>query len=241
MLDGYGCFGSSGTAFYWPALEAWLEQGGVFVRAGIRGGGELGADWHRAGRDRNKPAAFEDAIDVAKHLIRIGVTRPGRIGVTGASCGGMTMGMAALEAPHLIGAAVLSVGAFDQWRMADQTAAGARSIRDVGDPMTPDGTRRILANSPYMQVLDGAPRPALLIGSGATDYTIPLWVGGKMVARARAALPEGKHVLWDIKWESGHNAGVDYTQLDTDNFAFLFWQLGHPDFQPKQKVAGGGQ
>lgn len=233
MLDGYGCFGTSNTAFYWPALEAWLERGGVFVRAAIRGGGELGADWHRAGRDRNKPAAFEDAIDVAKHLVRTGVTRPGRIGVTGGSCGGMTMGMAAIEAPHLIGAAVLSAGAFDQWRMAGQTAAGARSIRDVGDPATAEGTRRILALSPYMQLLDGAERPALLIASGATDYTIPLWVGGKMVARARASQPDGKPVLWDIKWKAGHSAGVDYTQLDTDNFAFLFWQLGHPDFQPR--------
>lgn len=232
MLDGYGCFGSADAAFYWPALEAWLEKGGVYVRAAVRGGGELGADWHRAGRDRNKPAAFEDAIDIAKHLIRTGVTRPGRIAVTGGSCGGMTMGMAALEAPHLIGAAVLSVGAFDLWRMAGQTAAGARSIRDVGDPATPEGTRRILALSPYMQLLDGAQRPALLIGSGATDYTIPLWVGGKMVARARAASPSGKPVLWNITWDAGHNAGVDYTQLDTDNFVFLLWQLGHPEFQP---------
>lgn len=233
MMDGYGCFGSVNQPFHWPALEAWLERGGAFVSVALRGGGELGADWHRAGRDRNKPTAFEDAIDVAKHLVRTGVTRPGRIGVTGGSCGGMTMGMAALEAPHLIAAAHLSVGAFDQWRMAGLSAAGARSIRDIGDPGTAEGTRRILALSPYMQLLDGAARPALLIGSGATDYTIPLWVGGKMVARARAALPAGKPVLWNIEWEAGHNAGVDYVQLDADQMAFMFWHLGHPDFQPR--------
>lgn len=236
MMDGYGCFGNVNQPFHWPALEAWLERGGAFVSVALRGGGELGAEWHRAGRDRNKPAAFEDAIDVAKHLVRTGVTRPGRIGVTGGSCGGMTMGMAALEAPHLIGAAQLSVGAFDQWRMAGLSAAGARSIRDIGDPATAEGTRRILALSPYMQLLDGAPRPALLIGSGATDYTIPLWVGGKMVARARAASPAGKPVLWNIEWTAGHNAGVDYVQLDTDQMAFMFWQLGHPDFQPGKAV-----
>lgn len=233
MMDGYGCFGVNNTPFYWPSLQAWLERGGAFVRVALRGGGELGADWHRAGRDRNKPAAFEDAIDVAKDLVRTGITRPGRIGATGGSCGGMTMGMAALEAPHLVGAAVLSVGAFDQLRMADRSAAGARSIRDIGDPATADGVRRITALSPYQQVLDGARRPAFLIGSGATDYTIPLWVGGKFVARLNAAAPDGPPVLWDIKWEGGHNAGVDYVQLDTDQFAFLFWQLGHPDFQPR--------
>lgn len=232
LMDGYGCFGSVNTPFYWPGLAALLERGGVFVQVALRGGGDLGADWHRAGRDRNKPAAFEDAIDVAKHLVQTGVTRPGRIAVRGGSCGGMTMGMAALEAPHLFGAAILSVGAFDLLRMASQTSAGARSIRDIGDPETEEGVRRILALSPYYQVLDGAPRPAMLIGSGATDYAVPLWVGGKMVARLRAASPDGKPVLWKIEWEAGHNAGVDYVELDTDEFAFLLWQLGHPAFQP---------
>lgn len=240
IMDGYGCFGQAHQPFHWPTLQAWLERGGAFVSVALRGGGDLGADWHRAGRDRNKPTSFEDAIDVAKHLVRTGVTRPGRIGVSGASCGGSTMGMAALEAPHLFGAAHLVVAAFDQWRLAEGSAAGARSIRDFGDPATAEGTRRILALSPYMQVLDGAPRPALLIGSGATDYTIPLWVGGKMVARSRAALPAGKPVLWKIEWEAGHSAGVDFVQEDTDLMAFMFWQLGHPDFQPATTEGTGG-
>lgn len=230
ILDGYGCFGTIGEPFYWPSLVAWLERGGAFVRVALRGGGELGAEWREAGRDRNKPTSFEDAIDVTKHLIRTGVTRAGRVGVSGGSCGGATMGMAALEAPHLIGAAALSVGAFDMWRLAGNSSAGARSIRDFGDPATADGTRRILALSPYYQVLDGAQRPAMLIGSGATDYAIPLWVGGKMVARSRAASENGKPVLWNIEWTAGHNAGVDYVQLDTDLMGFMFWQLGHPDF-----------
>src|SRR5690606_26039107 len=134
---------------------------------------------------------FEDAIDVTKHLIRTGVTRAGRVGVSGGSCGGATMGMAALEAPHLIGAAALSVGAFDMWRLAAHSSAGARSIRDFGDPATADGARRIRALSPYYQVLAGAERPPMLISSGATDYAIPLWVGGKMVARSRASAANG--------------------------------------------------
>lgn len=187
LMSGYGCFGRTNSPFYWPALNAWLERGGIFVQAGVRGGGELGSGWHRAGSDRNKPTSFEDGINTVRHLIATGWTQPGRVGLTGGSCGGATMGMAALEAPHLIGAAALSAAALDLARIAAATTAGARSIREFGDPQTPEGARRIDALSPYRQLLRGAPRPALLIMSGATDYAIPLWVGGKFVAAARAA------------------------------------------------------
>ena len=231
LMSGYGCYGTINAPFYWPALEAWLERGGIFVQASVRGGGELGSAWHQAGSDRNKPTSFEDAIDIVRHLVATRWTRPGRVGVTGGSCGGATMGMAALEAPHLIRAAALSAAALDMSRIAAATSAGARSIREFGDPQTAEGSRRIDALSPYRQLLPGVPRPSLLITSGATDYTIPLWVGGKFVAAARAANPTALPVLWRIDWTGGHNAGRDYAGEDTDLMAFMFWQLGHPAFQ----------
>lgn len=231
-MSGYGCFGTTNSPFYWPALNAWLNRGGLFVQAGVRGGGELGSGWHSAGSDRNKPTSFEDGIDTVRHLIATGWTRPGRVGLTGGSCGGATMGMAALEAPHLIGAAALSAAALDMARIAAATTAGARSIREFGDPETPEGAGRIDALSPYRQLLPGVPRPALLVMSGATDYTIPLWVGGKFVAAARAANTDAPPVLWRIDWTGGHNAGRDYAAEDADLMSFMFWRLGHPGFQP---------
>ncbi len=233
LMSGYGCFGTTNSPFHWPALNAWLDRGGVFVQAGLRGGGELGSGWHRAGSDRNKPTSFEDAIDTVRHLITAGWTRPGRVALTGGSCGGSTMGMAALEAPHLIGAAALSAAALDMSRIAAATTAGARTIREFGDPQTPEGARRIDALSPYRQLLPGGPRPAFLVMSGATDYTIPLWVGGKFVAAARAANKGAPPVLWRIHWTGGHNAGRDYTAEDADMMSFMFWRLGHPGFQPR--------
>ena len=233
LMSGYGCFGTTNSPFYWPALNAWLDRGGLFVQAGVRGGGELGSGWHRAGSDRNKPTSFEDAIDTVRHLITTGWTRPGRVGLTGGSCGGATMGMAALEAPHLISAAALSAAALDMSRIAAATTAGARSIREFGDPHPPEGARRIDALSPYRQLLPGAPRPAFLIVSGATDYTIPLWVGGKFVAAARTVNNDGPPVLWRIDWTGGHNAGRDYAEEDADLMSFMFWRLGHPAFQPR--------
>lgn len=233
LMSGYGCFGTTNSPFYWPALNAWLERGGIFVQAGIRGGGELGSGWHSAGSDRNKATSFEDAVDTVRHLIAAGWTRPGKVGLTGGSCGGATMGMAALEAPHLIGAAALSAAALDMARIAETTTAGARSIREFGDPSTAEGARRIDALSPYRQLLHGVPRPALLLLSGATDYTIPLWVGGKFVAAARTANDKAPPVLWRIDWSGGHNAGRDYTAEDADMMTFMLWQLGHPEFQPR--------
>ena len=232
LMSGYGCFGTTNSPFYWPALNAWLDRGGLFVQAGVRGGGELGSGWHSAGSDRNKPTSFEDGIDTVRHLITTGWTQPGRVGLTGGSCGGATMGMAALEAPHLVGAAALSAAALDMTRIAAATTAGARTIREFGDPETPEGARRIDALSPYRQLLPGAPRPALLVMSGATDYTIPLWVGGKFVAAARAANKDAPPVLWRIDWTGGHNAGRDYAAEDADLMSFMFWRLGHPGFQP---------
>lgn len=234
LMSGYGCFGTINSPFHWPALNAWLDRGGLFIQAGLRGGGELGAAWHHAGSDRNKPTSFEDAIDIVRHLIITGSTRPGRVGLTGGSCGGATMGMAALEAPHLIGAAVLSAAALDMNRIAAATTAGARTIREFGDLQTAEGARRIDALSPYRQLIPAAPRPALLIMSGATDYTIPLWVGGKFVAAARAANSGAPPVLWRVDWTGGHNSGRDYTAEDADLMAFMFWRLGHPEFQPRK-------
>lgn len=232
LMSGYGCFGTTNSPFYWPSLNAWLERGGIFVQAGIRGGGELGSAWHKAGSDANKPTSFEDGIDIVRHVIASGWTRPGKVGVIGGSCGGATMGMTALEAPHLVGAAVLSAAALDMKRIAEATTAGSRSIREFGDPQTPEGARRIDALSPYRQLLPAAPRPALLVMNGATDYTIPLWVGGKFVAAARSTNANAPPVLWRIDWTSGHNAGRDYAAEDADMMSFMFWQLGHPDFQP---------
>lgn len=234
MMSGYGCFGTVNSPFYWPALDAWLQRGGLFVQAGVRGGGELGSAWHRAGSDRNKPTSFEDAIDIVRHLIANGWAKPGKVGLTGGSCGGATMGMTALEAPHLIGAAALSAAALDMHRIATTSTAGARSIREFGDPQTAEGMRRIDALSPYRQLLPGAPRPAILIMSGATDYTIPLWIGGKFVAAAHATHSTAAPILWRIDWTGGHNAGRDYAAEDADLMSFMFWRLGHPDFQPRK-------
>jgi prolyl oligopeptidase len=237
-LQAYGCFGSALTPFFDPANLAWLERGGVIAVAHVRGGSEYGQAWHQAAVARGRSTAHEDVVDVAKHLVRDGWTAPGRVAVTGESCGAATVGVAALERPDLIAAAALIVGGIDEWRAWSETPSGARSVFDLGDPTTALGVRRMVAASPYHQLIPGTRRPAFFLFNGGTDYTVPLWMGAKFVARARAtAPPGGPPILFWVDRQAGHSGPDDFdAQVDSlaDEMAFMFWNLGHPDFQPQE-------
>lgn len=233
ILHAYGCFGTTQDSYYDPARLAWLDRGGIYAIAHVRGGGDLGTRWHLAGRDRNKPTAMEDIIDSAAHLVRLGWTRPGRIAGEGESCGGLTVGRAALERPDLFGAAVLAVAQLDDTRGGD--AAYRRSIFDFGDPDTPEGLRRIKALSTYHAILPGAATPAFLLINGANDYTIPLWQAGKFIAKVRASSASGAPALLRVNWSGGHgiNAGDEDPAAGlSDMFSFLLWRFGEAAFQP---------
>ena len=239
QVEAYGCYGSARTPSYDPTAIAWLERGGALAIAHVRGGSEYGQAWHQPALDRGRATASDDLVDVVDHLIRSGWAAPGRVSVTGASCGAATVGLAALRRPELIAAASLHVGGIDEWRSWSETASGARSVFDVGDPETALGVRRMVAASPYHQLLPGARQPAFFLFNGGTDYTVPLWMAGKFVARARAVAPPGSGpLLWRVERAAGHGGPTDSAaRLDaqTDVFAFELWQLKHPDFQPPER------
>lgn len=235
-VEAYGCYGSSTELTYDPANFAWLDRGGIIVVAHVRGGGERGRAWHQANVIRGHAASADDAVDVVAHLVRDGWIAPGRAAMLGGSCGAATAANAALSRPDLIAAASLHVGGLDEWRAWSETASGARSVRDVGDPDTARGIRQLVAASPYHRLLPQARQPGFFVFNGATDYTIPLWMGAKFVARARAfAGPGSGPVLFRVERAAGHSGPTDPdAQLKTyvDDLAFQMWQLGHPAFQP---------
>lgn len=236
-MEAYGCFGTARSWYYDPGNIAWLERGGTLALAHVRGGSEYGQAWHQAAVVRGHATAYEDIEDVAEHLVRDGWAAPGRIALTGASCGAANVGNAALNRPDLFAAAALVVGGVDEWRAWSETASGARSVLDIGDPATALGVRRIVAASPYHQLLPGARQPAFILFNGGTDYTVPLWMGAKFVARARAAAGPGSGpLLFRVERDAGHSGPSDFeTQVDAhvDDLAFTLWRLGHPDFQPR--------
>lgn len=238
-MDVYGCFGTSAELIYDPSNLAWLERGGLLAIGHVRGGSELGRAWHEANVQRGHATAVDDTVDIVEHLVRERWIAPGRAALVGASCGAATAGNAALARPDLIAAASLHVGGVDEWRAFSETASGARSVLDIGDPATALGVRRLVAASPYHRLLPGVRQPAFFLFNGGTDYTIPLWMGAKFVARARARAGAGSGpLLFRVERHAGHAGPTDFDarlRAYTDDLAFQLWQLGHRELQPGSK------
>lgn len=233
-LYGYGSFGTSVDPYFAPFLSAWLDRGGVYAVAHVRGGGELGAAWHEAGRGANKPVAVADFIASAEYLVREGWTRPGRIGIEGASAGSVLIGNAVIDRPDLFGAAVFAVGIGDEVR-SFYTAGGARNVAEFGSLDDAPGVRSLLAVSALHRVRDGVAFPSVLFVSGATDYVLPLWQTGKLVARMQAAQTGPAPMLWRIDWTDGHGgpaSNATFARETATLYAYFLWQFGDPAFQP---------
>lgn len=234
-LRAYGSFGTSVDPYFAPELSAWLDRGGIFAVAHVRGGGELGGAWHAAGSGAGKPVAVADLIAGAEHLVREGYTRPGRIAIEGASAGSVLIGNAVVDRPDLFGAALFRVGVGDAVRLY-HTPGGARNLGEFGSLEDAAGVRSLLNVSALHRVRDGVAHPAVLFENGATDYVLPLWQTGKLVARMQAAQAGPAPLLWRIERGGGHGASdsnAGYAGSVALRYAFLLWQLGHPDFQPE--------
>lgn len=234
LLEAYGAYGLSQSPEFWPSLLVWLERGGVYAVAHVRGGGELGDDWHRAGYHATKPNSWRDLIATAQWLIDERWTAPARLALVGSSAGGLTVSNALVERPDLFAAMVSQSGFHDTLR-GETGASGPANVPEFGTVTTEDGLRDLLAMSSYARVVDGVAYPAAMLTIGFRDARVDAWDPGKMAARLQAANASfggsGKPILLRVDFDGGHGTnaaqGADET---TDLFAFLLWQTGAPDF-----------
>ena len=234
ILYGYGAYGSTEDPSYSARLLAWLERGGVFAIAHVRGGGAFGDGWHRAGRKATKPNTWKDGIAAAEWLIEHGYTRPGRLAVYGGSAGGIFVGRAITERPDLFAAAVVAVGNTDLVR-SETRANGAANVAEYGTVTDEAEFRALLAMSPYANIRAGTRYPAVLFEHGVNDIRVDVWMAAKTVSRLAAASTSGKPVLLRLDYEGGHGSGATREQgqeRTADRWAFLLWQFGDPAFQP---------
>lgn len=226
LLTAYGGYGISLIPRFDPERLLWLEQGGVYVVANIRGGGEFGEEWHHAGRLAAKQNCFDDFIACADHLHSSGITSRERLAIMGGSNGGLLMGAVLTQRPDIARAVIAAVPVMDSLR-AETTPNGRFNTPEYGTVEDPEMFTALLAYSPYHNVVDGTAYPAVLLTAGQNDTRVNAWHAKKMTARLQQATSSNRPVLLRLE-SAGHLAGSLDQVIDetTDQHAFLFDQLG---------------
>jgi prolyl oligopeptidase len=236
LLYAYGSYGITIDPTFNPVLLAWLERGGIFAVAHVRGGGELGEDWHLAGKMLNKENTIRDYIAAGQWLVDNKYTSPARLGGRGGSAGGITMGGAITQAPRLFAAIISEVGAHDTLR-DEFSPNGPPNIPEFGSVKTLEGYQALAAIDTYQAVKKDVAYPAVMLVTGVNDPRVPVWEPAKMTAALQADSSSGKPVIFRVDYDAGHGIGSTKSQTNAkvaDEYAFLLWQFGEPDFQPKK-------
>ncbi len=228
LLYGYGGFNSSFFPFYRPRIIPFLQRGGVWALANIRGGGEFGQTWHDGGRRQHKQHSFDDFYAAAEELIRLGYTNPRRLACQGGSNGGLLIGAAVTQRPDLFQAAHAQVPLMDMLRFP-LWGMGAQWVHEYGDPQKADEFDWLRAYSPYHNVRDGVEYPATLIVTAESDNRVDTAHAFKMTARLQAATGSARPILLRVEQKAGHGAGKPLRmriENESEDWCFLMWQLG---------------
>jgi prolyl oligopeptidase len=225
LLYGYGGFNISLTPSFSISRLLWMEMGGVFAMPNLRGGGEYGEEWHRAGTKLNKQNVFDDFIAAAEWLIANKYTRPAKLAIQGASNGGLLVGACMTQRPDLFGACLPAVGVMDMLRFHKFTA-GRYWVDDYGSPDNPEEFKALYAYSPYHVLLRQGKRayPATLITTADTDDRVVPAHSFKFAAALQAMQAGDAPVLIRIETRAGHGAGKPTSKLIeeiADQWAFL--------------------
>jgi prolyl oligopeptidase len=224
LLYGYGGFSVSLTPQYRPQVQAWLEMGGVYAEANLRGGGEYGETWHKAGTLANKQHVFDDFIAAAQYLIRENYTRRARLGIYGRSNGGLLVGAVLTQRPDLFGVALPAVGVLDMLRYHTASANARQWSSDYGLAEDPAQFRALYAYSPYQNVKKGTCYPPTLVTTADHDDRVAPWHSYKFAAALQAAQSCPNPILIRVETRAGHGAGKPvWMQIDdyADQWAFL--------------------
>ena len=231
-------YGSYGIAAYTPTFAgrtlALIDAGFIVGYANVRGGGEYGREWHKAGQLANKPNTWRDLIAVCEDMCSRKYTSPTRLAIGGRSAGGIAVGRAMTERPDLFAAVIDGVGWSNPLRyVAEQDGYGEEP--EWGAISTESGYRALKSIDSYQAVKDGTAYPAVLLTTGVTDPRVAPFHVAKMTARLQAANRSNKPILLRVDYDAGHGVGSTRAQQDreaADTYAFLLWQTGVPGYQP---------
>jgi prolyl oligopeptidase len=228
LLYAYGGYGISMGPWFSSANRLWLDYGGIFAVAHIRGGGEYGEPWHRAGMLTRKQNVFDDFAATMRYLVENNYTRPERLAIMGGSNGGLTMGAALTQQPQAMRAVVSEVGIYDSLRWETQPN-GQYNVTEFGSVKDPAQFKALYDYSPLLRVRDGVGYPAVLFTTGDNDGRVAPYESRKMTARLQAATASQRPILLRTDAQAGHGQGTALPgeiALQADILTFLVDQLG---------------
>jgi prolyl oligopeptidase len=228
LLYGYGGFNIALPPGFSAARLAWLERGGIYAQANLRGGGEYGKAWHDAGRRHKKQHVFDDFIAAAEYLVKQKYTSPKKLAIKGGSNGGLLVGACMTQRPDLFGACLPAVGVMDMLRFHKFTI-GRYWVDDYGSPDDPKDFKTLYAYSPYHNLKKGVKYPPTLVTTGDTDDRVVPGHSFKFTAMLQHCQGGAAPVLARIETDAGHGAGKPTEKVIAelaDEYAFLVKNLG---------------
>lgn len=235
FMDSYGAYGSSMTPYFSARLNSLAVKGVVIAIPHVRGGSEKGQEWYKAGFKTTKPNTWKDFISCAEYMIAQGYTTSSKLGGTGTSAGGILISRAITERPDLFAAAICNVGCANAMRL-EFSSNGPVNIPEFGTVTDIIECKALYEMDGMQHVKQGVKYPAVIGVAGWTDPRVVAWQPGKFVAAVQNASTSGKPVLLKVNYDNGHfteDREVTFANF-ADQFAFVMWQCGHPDFQLKK-------
>lgn len=234
LIDGYGAYGVSMTPYFSDLENALAVKGVVIAIPHVRGGSEKGQAWYMAGYKSTKPNTWKDFNSCAEYLIAQGYTKPSKLAGTGTSAGGILISRAITERPDLYAAAICNVGCANALRL-EFSSNGPVNIPEFGTVKDSVECKALYEMDGVQHVVSGTKYPAVICVGGWNDSRVIAWQPGKFAAALQNASSSGKPVLMKVNYDDGHfteDKSVTFANF-ADQFAFVLWQCGHPDFQVK--------
>lgn len=231
LLEAYGAYGISlNSNFYLPNI-AWLNMGGIYCVAHVRGGSEKGNDWYKSGFKATKPNSWKDFISCAEFLIDEKYTSPSKLAAKGASAGGITVGRAITERPDLFKAAILDVSMLNMLNF--ENTHNTFGISEFGTNKDSLEYKYLYEMDVYHHIKKGVKYPSLLLTAGLNDARVDWWQPAKAVAKLQDYAKQTNNVVLFKIHNSGHFGEPDIVKEESENFSFLLWQLNHPKVKLK--------
>lgn len=234
LMDSYGAYGISMTPWFDVKENSLAVKGVIIAIPHVRGGSEKGQDWYKGGYKTTKPNTWKDLISCAEYLIESGYTSANRLAGTGTSAGGILISRAITERPDLFAAAICNVGCANTMR-GEFSANGPVNIPEFGTVTIEEECKALYEMDGMHHVKAGVNYPAVISIAGWNDPRVVAWQPGKFAAAMQNATASNKPVLLKVNYDNGHfteDKEVTFANF-ADQFAFVLWQCGHPDFQMK--------